>query len=691
MAVNSLNPGVQKTNDPTYLGSSQGTDRASLQPLASVPDLSTKTITPDFKPNTTTGTAIKGLGDLGSAALSLTDAVIQQKATDTLRKGIDDIRDGFGVAQAADQSSGIARAVGAGGAEGVSLQTADASANQPIAINRLGNRVEGLTESYKQGGLSNSAYYAKLEAYVREVKAQFPGYGEIIDQKVSNIVGTTPANALRQSLLQDVTALQTKVAGQNDKWTAYENNNAQYIFKQWPNYEADKANGRAPDQATVRQVVGRMQARDYTYKSDDAAIANQTANIGLARQNSESTVVQRAADLASSLSVATTNTMGLKSPQDFQQLFQDVASGTRKPLSPEEKAQVTASFAVMKQQYGIQFDKMVNSPLTEGSTMTHAALIADPNKITAIRTKGMQHIADLEDGLVNEKYGLLAATANFNKASDEAAENSLIRSDKNAALIGAARKKLGDQGLLTLYTQSPQMISSSLEGLRQAGWVDMTSDGTAVKTTLDKLKKESNNDGSLIKTHLNDAKSAIVNPEKFDDPTSAKKAVNYLFGEGNRTLIDGFQSKTQVAVFTDLGSPTVTKAISKMDKESQTKYTTFMEDGFASVFNNQADNINQTAENYKINGNLKLVYDPDKIAFRYESGSGGAAGITQAANSKLQGFNTALGTMKDVWALSKKDSLSEVYRLLPVVGVEGGSPLFKAVQDQYMAKNKPAN
>src|SRR5664279_2402575 len=149
-----INVGVQKTNDPNYVNFSQGTDRASLQPLASVPELSTKYVQPDYQVNKTKGAAVKDVGDLGEAALKLTDAVIQRKADDVLTAGIDKIRDSFGVGAAADKSSGIADAVGQGGAEGVSLTGEDPSANQPIALNRLGNRVEGLTEAYRQGGLS---------------------------------------------------------------------------------------------------------------------------------------------------------------------------------------------------------------------------------------------------------------------------------------------------------------------------------------------------------------------------------------------------------------------------------------------------------------------------------------------------------------------------------------------------------
>src|SRR5690242_6439878 len=109
-----INVGVNKTNDPSYLGSSQGTDRASLQPLASVPELSTRVTTPDYAVNRSAGNAIKGAGELTEAALKLTDAVIQRKVDDTLTEGINRIRDSFGVGAAAT-GNGVGEAVGKAG------------------------------------------------------------------------------------------------------------------------------------------------------------------------------------------------------------------------------------------------------------------------------------------------------------------------------------------------------------------------------------------------------------------------------------------------------------------------------------------------------------------------------------------------------------------------------------------------
>lgn len=686
----SFDPAVPQGNPQSFLNFSQGTDKAQLQPLAEVPKLSEKYVQPDYKSNTSVGQGLKGAGELADSAVKLTDQVIQQNVDDTLHKGIDDIRDSFGVAQAADQSSGIAKAVGQAGSEGVSLAEQDPNAGQPVAINRLGNRVEGLTEAYKQGGLSNSAYYAKLEAYVREVKAQFPGYGDVIDSKVSNIVGTTPANALRTSLLQDVTNLQNKVNAQNDKWTSYEQKNAGAIYQQWPNYDQMKAQGNAPSRVDVETVVGRTAARD-------ANIASQTASLGLEKtQNdviggrADAIITTKAADIGAGLATTITNGMGMKTPSDFNQLLQDVRSGKRAPLTPEEKDQVTAAFAQLKQQYGINFDKFVNSPTSPSSGRTVASYTT-PDKVKGIRTQGMQDLADIEDGLTNEKYGLVTAAANNSKALQDAAENSYLRNDPNAALAGAVRKTIGDQGLAQLYIGSAPMATSTLEGLRMAGWQFLTSGQSSAVEGLSTLKKESNNNGDLIKTHIGDSAAMIIHPDKFADPTLAAKSVDYLFGPKNSTLVDSFRNKNQVQVFNDLVSPTMTKAIAKMDKNSQQTYFQQVDNWFSSVYNTQIDNANQYSNNYKANGNLTPVFDPETVEFRYErTGRATPQGFVDAANRQtFTGINSAMKSMLEVYKIQNKDPTAELYHLLPIAGIEPGTPMYKAIQEAYIKKYPP--
>lgn len=129
------------------------------------------------------------------------------------------------------------------------------------------------------------------------------------------------------------------------------------------------------------------------------------------------------------------------------------------------------------------------------------------------------------------------------------------------------------------------------------------------------------------------------------------------------------------------------KAVAKRSKEDQTMFIQAAENGFTSVYATQAMGANQSAANYKINGNLTLKFDPDSGNFRYEGKV--PAGILNNANASLQPMNSAINSMKEVFKLSGKTTLSEVYSLLPIVGIEPGSPIYKTIQDEYMKANPP--
>lgn len=689
-----INVGVQKTSDPTYLGASQGTDRAQLQPLAEVPKLSEKYVSPDWAVDKSAGAAIKGIGDLADSAVKLTDAVIQKKANDVLTDGIDKIRDSFGVGQAADTANsngGTAQAAGAAGADGVSLT--DPAANQPVAVNKLGNRLDNLTEMYKQGGLSNSAYYAKMEAETRAVIQQFPGYADDIRSMATKKLGTDPANALRTALQQDVTELQKKVQAQSDKWTTYEHTNAQYIYTTWPNYDQMKAQGQGPSRLEVESSVGQQQARDYKFDGIGKKIALNTGLDKMGADKANDVLLQKGSDITRNLVIGVTNGMGIKTADDLQQYITDVNTGKRAPPTPDEKQQITGMFATLKQKATAEFDKFANKPLAINSTETWASKLGDKGKLDNARALGLSDINTIEDGLMNEKHGIVAATLLHNKAVNEAADDSLLRNDPNSALYGAVRRQVGDNAMTGIFLND-KILPSALEGLRQAGWVDIAADKTA-RDTLDTLKTQSNNNGSLIKKHIQDSTNMIVHQNELADKGLGDKAFNHLFGPGNSTLIDSFQDKTQVNVFTDMVSPKVTAAVAKRSKNDQTTYVNWAEDGFGSVFQTQAMGANQTADNYKYNGNLSLQYNPDAQQFQYQQkGSlpsgfvGMGKGLVAQANQSLQPLNSAIASMKEVFKLTGKDPTAELYRILPVAGIEPGTPIYSAIQTEFLKTQK---
>lgn len=672
-----INVGVQKTNDPSYLGNSQGTDRASLQPLASVPELSTKYVQPDYQANRSTGKAIEGVGSLAEAALKLTDAVIQRKADDTLTQGIQKIRDEFGVGDAAANGGNLGKAVGQQGAEGVSLSNTD---NTPVAVNRLGNRIDGLTESYKQGGLSNSAYYAKLESFVRETKAQFPGYANEIDGMVSTKVGTTPANALRSALLNDVTALQSKVQSLNDKWTTWERSNYDSIYNIWPNY--DQIKDRLP-RATVEAEVGKRQAQEARLTSNTKALSLMAAGNEARSQDALGVAMEWGSQISRTAMIGVTNSMGIQSTDDLRKYIIDVQTGKRPMPTPDEQQQINGLFSTLEQQVAAKFNGKMNERISENSIETIASILRNGGKLDQARELALSDIKALKEALFNEQHGIAAATVQWNKANDAMADKRLATAVPNSVVAGAVRRKIGDNALGNLIIDAQSGMGGDLmAGLRQAGWASLDQK-QPVMQTMGALSKDDPS-GASSRQHIRDAARFVIGQDQLADRSLGDNSFQALFGPGNRTLVDAFNSnpKAQMTVFTDMVSPQMTAAVKKRSSADQKMYTNWAEDSFTSVFQTQANGVNTSANSYKISGNLTLEFNPETNNFSYKGGRSAPQGIVNNANAKLEPLNSAINTMKDVNKLTGRNTTEFLHEKLVVMGIEPGSPLYKALDDQ---------
>jgi hypothetical protein len=151
-------------------------------------------------------------------------------------------------------------------------------------------------------------------------------------------------------------------------------------------------------------------------------------------------------------------------------------------------------------------------------------------------------------------------------------------------------------------------------------------------------------------------------------------------------------------VFNDLVSPAMTKAISKMDKTSQETYVNQAEHWFGSIFQTQVMDANQTSENLKSNGNMSLTYDPNSVSFkfvrtgsRFSNFASGLAGdkLVSNANQSLTPLNSAMKSMLEVFKIQHRDPTAELFKMLTTSGIEPGTPMYKAIQDEYIKKNPP--
>ena len=194
-----FNPPVPGTSDPNYLGLS----KSISQPQS---DQSTEYL-------------LKGIGDNLNLGIKAADLVVKKTIDENLYSQIDEARDTYTskLWEVRDSKPNARPDIVGGTAidgmefSGQSRKSAGETpqGELPMPLQNLDTVVNNLQGGLAAGKISNVYYHSRLNTIAKDMRAQYPGYREYIDEKISSITGVNPANAQIQSLLQDINRLQT--------------------------------------------------------------------------------------------------------------------------------------------------------------------------------------------------------------------------------------------------------------------------------------------------------------------------------------------------------------------------------------------------------------------------------------------------------------------------------------------------
>lgn len=94
--------------------------------------------------------------------------------------------------------------------------TAPGTAPAPQAIERSLKYVQSVTAGVEAGKVNDTFYKGVLVNIAKDLRAQYPGYREYIDQRISSITGFDPANAKVNELITDINQLSGKKDSEKD-------------------------------------------------------------------------------------------------------------------------------------------------------------------------------------------------------------------------------------------------------------------------------------------------------------------------------------------------------------------------------------------------------------------------------------------------------------------------------------------
>lgn len=205
MAV--FNPNVPQINDPNWLKDSKEIAAPSV--------------------DTSTGTFLKEAGQDFDAAVTLADSSIKEGIKKDIQTGVDPIRDAYTSSLEAMRNGNVKSTIpDPNDAVGPVDETKGhenlmwgRTNDIPPALQNGVDKATAIAEAQNQGvGHQNdTAYTGALTALTKNLRAQWPGYRDYIDEEVSKVSGIPIANAYIKNMLEDINRQQTQANSEKEK------------------------------------------------------------------------------------------------------------------------------------------------------------------------------------------------------------------------------------------------------------------------------------------------------------------------------------------------------------------------------------------------------------------------------------------------------------------------------------------
>jgi muramidase (phage lysozyme) len=621
-----------------------------------------------LQPNKTLGTLFAGLGSTLEGVVGVIDQENKSQIDKALYEGIDAARDEQGVGAAIQQVNSpqilpeVASNSGAGPAA-------------PPQIDRTVSEIQRFTAAKNDGKINDTYYWTKVEALVREVRSKYPGYREEIDKKVSSITGTTPANALRNSIQADLVSKQSANDKAIEKREKYLKDNYGNMTDEQRTkiVQGDRSPALLQDvEATIAGNVGK-----------DAEITRQRAALG------------RDAELGKASSEAAYSTLISESNQYVDRVFNQAAdqgSGGRalaeridqliksgKGATPEEQQQIMAQFNALETQLALGLDKIASTPLGGNTTQSYASVLKDPGKVNQAKEQALARIAVLKNALIQGDFALFKQHSIMIKASEDANTRKFLEENQAAQQLQIATKILGPNAGVYLSTPAgAKALTATAEALSNFNIAETVQGKGNLGNQMTRLKEEIKKDPTVAVQHL-DKTSRILGDVKAT-PEALLGASQTVYGTGNDSFLNMFKDSSKEKAYAKLTTPEITKNMGKLKEtnpEAWERYRRWTINGFQGLNQQTFADVKEFAKGDKdffvrVDDNGRLFAIPNKGSDTYkrygqtivDSGPG------RSLQGKLDTFNRGIAILEGLAKVDGRDPRKELAPLYNSMGLE---------------------
>lgn len=431
-----------------------------------------------------------------------------------------------------------------GGIKGVLDSNPENAGDIPGEIGDLPSTLEGLESAKGSGKISGSYYQSQLLSLAKNLRAQYPGFREEIDQAFTKVTGSNPANAYIRSLVSDINRAATSGSSERNRALTYIQNHSKYPGA----YELYQgvASGKVDPSATVKwsapyeQQDYQLTVRDALHKDTANTLDTRKRIAGDNVDYASGVVVNRAVDQIMMK-------MGLNSGDDLNRLVSMAQTGA---ITENEWRGYGQMVATVRAQLAI---KMQQDADAHGYTRDVGGKAALNTRIN----DSLKPLDNIIDRVYHHDFGGIYDTKMFLASQNDETKKKLLDDPKLGPYLQVAQavKDIGGEqnlqkfNLETIKGNFADDFKSYFSSMQKnmASQYNMRTTGVpyTFNDTIDHLKKNKVSDAKFNRAVLGEV-------SKITD-TSIPEAVreNYAlaaFSPGNRGMIsrleaDGYDSK----------------------------------------------------------------------------------------------------------------------------------------------------
>jgi TIGR02594 family protein len=559
-------------------------------------------------------TLFSGIGDTVSAAANGIDTAIKHNIKEDLYSEFDKLRDAHGAGIDPDDAASIA-GTGARGAKwsavteggGTPEDIAASPAKLPSGVTSGGETLAKYKAALDAGEMSETHFDLSAEKIVRSMRTKYPGYRDEIDSMTSSILGITPANAARKSVLADLLSMENAQNTAKNKIEQQFLKDREWIMRLYP--EAD-VSWYAANKSVVDTKVGQYMAEDQLLKSDALKLANSKSTREEKSVESERLFTNQAGFEVKSFLDSVQNTLIKKKDQL-------IAQGASASGAEIQQLQLQAGQVI--DQVKARLLNVANERRTDsnGKLVDSHAMHIGIEKTNKIIDQQIEPLKTIASSLSNNNNdGIAKATSNLITANTDRAVLEIQKKVPQALVLGALRKSLGDAAVGTIVATS-DVLAPAMKAVHDAGVAGVIGDGNgaAPPTATDVLKSmgigrpRGNASGQATRMVFSNWQKLATH----ENPETAARAVESLYTDPG--MLPSFSSKEREQVFTMLASPAFSQKMIELGKtkpQAFQQYSQWVEQSFQTVAKPAIDTLQNDLVKFN---RFDTEFHPDTMQF----------------------------------------------------------------------------